>query len=134
MDSWVKIPGTLLFDPPRDGLKKTHRGGSNWAVIQVDNGIGYFYRHWVRKRYGVILQPPVWGCHCTVIRDKDRIEIPRNIAEALHGRKVVLEYSVEWEKHWKFCVLPVRCEEASNLREQLGLKDYPLHITFGRIG
>lgn len=115
-------------------MKKSHRNGPGWVVADVDDSVGSYYRYWVRQRTGLKLAPPAWGCHVTVIRDRDNVFLRQDVIDELEGRRVPFEYNVQWETHWRFASLNVRSKFFDIVREWHGLnRDFPFHLTFGRL-
>lgn len=78
------------------------------------------------------LQNPAWSAHISVIRD----EKPRNEKDWMkyEGKKIEFKYSPELEFNGIYVWLPVFCNEALDIREELGLRRNPffdLHLTIG---
>ena len=42
-------------------------------VADLDFGIGEYYRWWVEKRFGLMLQPTAWMPHVTVLDGKSKL-------------------------------------------------------------
>lgn len=133
--SWVTVPGKIIYDPPRPGIKKVQRATPWWVIVDLDDGITHYYRWWLKRMKGIFVHPPAWGVHLTVLDGRRKVQ-PEFMGEwkKHHGKVIEIEYSVAFEQHWKFFVLPVRSEFLTDLRHGLGFTDkHPLHITFGRL-
>jgi hypothetical protein len=125
----ISSVGTLRYSP--QGLGNASKW---WLVIDCDPEIGKYYRHlyYLSNFKTQKIQRPAWEAHITVVRD----ELPPNENNwgKLNGSKIEFYYSPLPEGDGLFLWLPVRCESALNLREELGLDRnplYPLHLTFG---
>ena len=137
---WLKATGRIIYTPDKPGAIK--RNNKWWVVVEVDRSIINYYAYWINRQIikppwltkGLILQTPQWGGHITVL--DGRVEVDKkyqHLWEKYAGKMINYEYSVEIEKHWKFWVLPVKCEFLNKLREELGLpRDYNFNITIGR--
>lgn len=130
---WLSTTAQILYDPSRPGIRKVRPG--SLVVGNIDPGIADYYRWWVHKRFGLSLQRPAWTPHVTILDGKGKQQRVDMTHWKKHHKCVIpIEYSVDIEQHWKFWVLPVRCEALCDLRAELGLsRDYNFHITFGRM-
>lgn len=132
IDGWIKASGKLLYDPPRPGLKKKHKARS--VIIQPKfDDIDLYYQWFLKKRYGLRLQRPVWRPHVTIVKGNEKIK--NELSWKKHDQVIIeYEYSPAIEKNFQFWTLPVRCDQMKELRRDLGLKpDFPFHITIGRL-
>jgi len=137
---WLQSTGKLIYTPNKPGAIK--RNNKWWLVVEVDRSIINYYAYWINRQIikppwlvkGLILQTPQWGGHITVL--DGRVDVAKeyqHLWEKYADESITYEYSVEIEKHWKFWVLPVRCNRLNDIREELGLKrDYNFHVTIGR--
>lgn len=132
---WLKGTGKLIYNPNRPGMKKVQRLSPWWLIVDVDNNIGKYYRYWIQRQWGLVLQAPTWGTHITLSNDRDVIDPKyQHHWKKFQGKKIDFEYSVVIEQHWKFFVLPTRCERFNEIRHELGIfHDHPFHITIGRM-
>lgn len=132
MTQWIKLSGKLIYEPVRPDLKKTHKQRTLIIQPRYDD-MDLYYQWFLKKRYGLMLQRPVWRTHVTIVKGDERF----TNAEAWkkhEGRFIEFEYSPELEKRWQFWVLPVRGAKLKDMRAELGLKsDFPFHITIGRL-
>lgn len=125
--------GYFKLNPKRPGLKR--RISDNWAVINVDNQISNYYCWWMKRQYGFDLHRPMYGSHVTIFNDKDRIKDKTKFLSTIgkyENMKIKFSYSPVVEQHWKFFVLPVKCEQMEELRYSVGLPILNFHITIGR--
>lgn len=132
---WVKYKGVVVYNPPRPDLRKIRHGQDWFLFVEADFGLAAFYRWLVFRRFGLRLQPTAWKPHVTVLDGRKKVEPHfQKFWKKYEKQKVEFEYSVEVEQHWKFWVLPVRSEQLLDMREELGFsRNYPLHLTFGRM-
>lgn len=135
MKDYFKAVGKIHYAPTREKLKKTRVADDNFLIIDFPNDIGVYYRHWVKKQFGLFLNPPAYGCHITVLDGRSNIadEYKHNWEKHL-GRSICLYYSPEIYQHWKFWCLPVVSDDVKMIRRELGFFDEkPLHVTIGRM-
>lgn len=130
--TWIKATGRIKYDPDRVGLKR--RNGPGWVVVEMSNGICWFYK-WLLERRGIELNKQAWQAHITVCSGEPLD--PKKVAKfwkKYDGVPIEFEYSTEIYSYWKFYALRVRSKMLSELRSELGLSaDYPFHVTIGRI-
>lgn len=132
MMTWIKGTGRIKYDPDRVGLKR--RNGPGWVVVEMSNGICWFYK-WLLERRGIELNKQAWQAHITVCDgspiDRDKVD---QFWKKYDGMSIEFEYDNEIYSHWKFYAMRVRTPLLNQLRVELGLKaDYPFHITIGRV-
>ena len=66
--------GTLRVAPK---LERLETNTDNWLIIEVDPGIGDYYRNWFNgnfsnKAQGLKLMKPAWGsAHISVVRNEE---------------------------------------------------------------
>jgi hypothetical protein len=132
---WTKSKGMLVYNPCRPDLRKIRRAEEWLLMVKVDPGISLYYRWWIKKRWGIHLHPPMFDTHITVL--DGRVPVKPIFKDKWGSHKYELiefEYSVEFEQHWKFFVLPVKCDRLNDIRSELGFASYDdFHITFGRV-
>lgn len=135
MENWAKATGKLVYNPHRPDIRKKFAHDDWRLVVEVDRGFSLYYNWWVQKMWGLRLQLPVWKTHITILNGKQNVEPTfRKIWKKYEGKKIEFEFSPALEQHWKFFVLPVRCERFNEIRRELGLPDWDkYHITFGRM-
>ena len=108
--------------------------GSNWLIIKVDDSeISRYYRklHSMYS-YGVnILKPPMHS-HITII-SKYCEKPPEYFEKKYDGQAVEFSYNLQAGVCETYVWLPVVCEHAQFLRDELGLGQpfYPFHLTIG---
>lgn len=135
MENWTTANGILTYNPKRPDVRKTFDHDDWRLVAEVDHGFSLYYCWWVKRQWGLNLQLPVWKPHITVLNGKQPV-LPEyhKLWKKHERRKIVFEYSVEFEQHWKFFVLPVKCEVFNDIRAELGLPAWNhYHVTFGRM-
>lgn len=132
----LKSRGRIRYSPTNNGKMERRDGGTTkwWMVIDADPEIGRYYRELFRlNSYKTrVLNRPVWNAHISVVTD----EYPPNPGVwRKHERKWIdFEYVPQPCENGTYVWLPVVCEKALDLREELGLKRnpfYPLHLTIG---
>lgn len=147
-----KSTGTIVYDPPRPGMK---RRASGWCVALVDREITRYYRWWVDKR---ILNPlgidghgsekkypvpklcqPSWNAHISIIRGEKWRLTPEQLEKfwgRYQGQKFDFWYSPEVyspSKKPDFWMVSVKSPDMIQIRHELGLPcNWSLHLTIGR--
>lgn len=133
----IKSTGTLRYSPELGKGSHTRRDGGStqwWLIIDCDPELGRYLRYQFMRgnHYTRSLQSPLWGAHVSVIRG----EIPANMDAWKHldGATIDFEYDPAVCETQGFVWCPVRCNQALDLREMLGLArepEPPLHLTIG---
>lgn len=131
-----KSRARLRYSPTNNGREIRRDGGSTkwWLVADCDPEIGRYYRELYRLNYYSVhtIQRPSWGAHISIISDE---KPPDETHWRKHeGKLIEFEYSYMLEGNGMYVWLPVLCEKALDIREELGLKRnpfYPLHLTIG---
>ena len=126
-----KLQGRLVYEPPRPDLKKTFKAKTLIVQLPFDD-LANLYRWFVKQKYFVSLNPPMWGNHVTVVRGDERV--PNSLLWKKHaGEFVEFEVVPHLYKVWDFWALPVYSTRLSELRSELGLKVFhEMHLTIGR--
>jgi len=131
-----KSTGRLRYSPTINGSMNRRNGGSTkwWLVIDCDPEIGRYYRSLYQMwSYNVSeLRRPAWETHISVIRD----EKPPNESDWMKydGQTIEFVYTPDLEFNGIYVWLPVTCNRALDIREELGLNRNPfynLHLTVG---
>jgi hypothetical protein len=131
----LKTEGIIRYNPKRVNLKKTRPADQYFLTIDFPNSIGEYYRYWIKKRYGLFINSPAYGCHVTVLDGRHTVSEDYIKHWKKYDNQVIeLYYSPEIYQHWKFWCLPVISNDAIMIRRELGfLNDIPLHVTIGRM-
>ncbi len=127
----IKLSGKLIYDPKRPGVKKT--GNGKVLILQpYFDDIDLLYQWFIKRRFGLPLQRPVWKPHVTAVSIKEK---PLEVHWKKYADEMVsFEYSPEVEQHWKFWVLPIKCDRLNEIRAELGLAPHnKFHMTIGRM-
>lgn len=131
--------GTFRYSPKLNGSLNRRDGGSTkwWLVIDVDRDLGRYCREMYRmSRWSCDkLQRPVWEAHISVIRNEEPADEFKALWEKYNYRPVEFEYDMyNASGDDTYVWLPVVCERALDIREELGLPRQPyfsLHLTIG---
>jgi hypothetical protein len=130
--------GVFRYSPTNNGSLLRRDGGTTkwWLVLDVDPELGRYFRHlFLLASYRTrLLRAPLWGTHISVIRN----EVPprQEAWQRLEGREVEFEYDFVAQETDGYYWLAVRCPQALDHREELGLvRDPwpPLHLTIGNL-
>lgn len=136
---WLPSTGTLIYDPPRPGMRKDKT--ERWCVVNVDNEIARYYAYWIEKTFNTKLDMPAWGAHITVVGGvKNAIGLKPEMWKFNDRENISFlyevypqTYDVKSKNIKPFWYIKVKCPKLSKIRASLGLKpDYPFHITVGR--
>lgn len=132
----IRSSGRLRYSPTNNGKSVRRDGGTTkwWLVIDCDPNIGRYYRELYRmESYGVrTIQRPAWDAHISVIAN-ERPPVEKHWRK-YEGRLIEFEYLHRPDSNELYVWLPVFCEEALDMREELGLKRHSyhsLHLTVG---
>ena len=134
----VVVNARLNFNPKREGLRKGHRRSEFWVVAEVDMGVHHYYSWWINRYLSkLLIHRPAFGCHVTIVRDKDRVtdaEIFKKLKQRYDGKMIQIRYNPELYKVRGFFCLPVDAHQIfRDIRGSLGLnEDFKYHITVGR--
>lgn len=107
----------------------------NWMIILIDADIGRYYLTRFNRSRPVLtgqVMSPKWGPHISLVRG-EAVKNQELLSE-IDGRIVDFRYSpiVRWDGRHAY--LDAECQEALDIREQLGLlrePSCPLHVTVG---
>ena len=133
-----KSTGKLRYSPKlNNGSTDRRDGGSTkwWLVIDVSPGIGRYYRDlYAMSRWNVeTLQRPLWEAHISVIRDEEPKSQFKPLWNKYNNQRIEFLYDgYNAIGDGTYLWLPVVCEEALKIREELGLPRmpyFPLHLT-----
>tara|TARA_Y100000310_G_C20689909_1_gene821548 strand:+ start:1331 stop:1738 length:408 start_codon:yes stop_codon:yes gene_type:complete len=128
----IKSTGILIFDP-KTNQTKHYRDW--WLILKCDEEIAKYYRYWVQRETGIVLQRSLWGSHVSIIRGEQPVS---NVEKWNKHHKQQLEFTYypelihSNETHWW---IEVAIDPLSQYRKLFGLKERPLfsfHLTIGR--
>lgn len=123
-----KTTGKIVYDP-------THKVAKflKWTMIlRVPDEITAYYRYWIKRELGIQLNVPCWRSHVTIVRGQRPLR--PHLWNQHAGREIEIEYSGDIHNDGKYFWLPVKSQELSDVREELGLSPYPkigFHVTTG---
>lgn len=132
----ISVKGKLNFSP-EDRTKK-HRNQSSWkriAMINTSCDIDKYYAWFLKTRFNLELNKNLRGPHIRIISDRMDRDIFDQGSRVFHGKEIEFFYDPKdinsSGKHWW---ISVKCPDAENIRESLGLKRNPyfgFHLTIG---
>lgn len=138
--SVIKITGKLIFDP--SDITKKHKSQSTWkkvAYLKIDGDLGNYYRWYLNKNHGLVLNPSVRGDHITFISDRfdsKSLEFYNTIKKKYNNKKLSIEIDVSNistnGKYWWFNIQDTKFFE--NIRNSCGFSKRPyhgFHLTIG---
>jgi hypothetical protein len=126
--------GILKFDPlPKSGkIDKLFK--PFWSILSINDDIDKYYRWFLEKKRGLILQAPAWGPHITVF---DGEKVPQEhwtfLKQKYDNKKIEFKHEVFIKsngKHWWLKALSPQLDE---IRKESGLRNlkWSYHITLG---
>lgn len=129
--------GRIVYDPNRPGMKSVQPW---WCIVEVDREITRYYRWWLQKEQGIILQQPAWDAHISVVRGEVACSRVPHLWKKHHHDRVSFEYDhglirkvADKDQPGWFYWIDVDCPQLSKLRADLGLPvGWRFHITIGR--
>ena len=120
--------GVLEYDP-----RAGRAANPWWVILRCCDGLIGYHRRLVERRFGIRLNPPLFGAHISVVRGE---EPPAPDAwRRHHGRAVTFRHTHKVFTNGEFWWLYVRSDDLVAVREELGLPgngEY-LHLTIGRL-
>lgn len=130
----MKSEGRLRYNPKLIGGTAPSMYLRKWLVIDVEPDIGRYYRHLYQSHHHNCrtLLRPSWAEHISVVRGE--ILPSEELWQKYHGESIEFEYISEIYDDGLYFWLPVICDRALEIREELGLPrepEYSLHITVG---
>ena len=135
--SIVHGTGIIVFDP--SNITKKHDKHASWkrvAMLMFDCDMTDYYAWFIKRRYNLLLQPPMRGPHVTFINDRamDMNDQWENVRKKWNGRSVDVEINTDVRtdaEFWWMNLLPN--ETLTAIRKELGLGHpyFRLHVTIG---
>ena len=144
----ISLKGKLKFDP-RDSTKK-HKSESSWkktAMIFFEDGhdIIKYYSWFIKKRYGVVLNPPLRKAHVTVINDalrdmssndKESLELWEKAKQKWDNKNMIVTLDLDTMTNGQYWWLRAFYEDNTifeEIRSDVGLQEpyFSFHMTIG---
>ena len=132
--------GYIVYDPSRERYKKSKL----WrCIVKTDFDLPRYYRQFITKHTGYILNAPSWGSHITVVNGEKPINIEN--WNKYNNKKIQftydpnVRYSGDTFKHkyiGKYWFLAVYSDVLNEIREDLGLIkkiNSKFHLTVGTL-
>lgn len=121
---WYKSYGTIKYYPYGDW----------WIILNCCSELLNYYKMIAQRQYEQKFQTPKHGSHISVVRGEGK---PNNVA--IWGKDDKIEFEFEYSNKFEYCEthiwLPVKSEELTKLRLNLGYNERPkfgFHLTIGR--
>lgn len=132
----LKMIGKIVANPVN--VSNKHNKQSTWkkvSIVQFDDDFCDYYRWFIKKEFGLYLNPPLRGTHVTLINDRlsdfsegvDIDSIDNKLVEIYYDPVNIRSNGEHW---W----INAESKDIEDLREGLGLSRTPyfgLHITIG---
>lgn len=126
-----KSTGTIVYDPPRPGLKKKRDW---WVIVRTCPGIVDYYRHVLNKTLHVNTQPPSWGSHISIIRGEKPKPHQMHLWKKYNGKKITFEYTHQLYGNGEHWWVNVYSPLFSTIREEFGLpSNWGQHLTVAKL-
>ena len=131
----IEITGKILFDPIH--VSKKHGRQSVWkktAMIVTGCDMHAYYAWFLRKRFNLVLMPPLRGTHVTFINEEVKDEVWTEARNFFNGKEATFFMEIEPRSnsyHWWF---RTHSPDTESIRESMGLSKSPfftLHMTIG---
>lgn len=135
----ITIKGVLkVFPKDRSRLKKKKKPNEEQTiVVNISNDFSHYYSSFLRREFGLFLEPPPFGSHVTVNNGLEEIANRDDKIEylnSLNGKVITFQYDPEIYRHWEFFAVKVYSNELNSIRKQLGLSPKrSFHITIGKV-
>ena len=107
-------------------------------MIVLNDDTSSYYSWFLRKRFGLHLNPPIRGSHLTVVNDRiqgnEDMEKYVKGKELWHGKDIEFTYDSDVRTDEVSWWLPVKSEMSIQVRNDCGLGKafYGFHLTIGR--
>jgi hypothetical protein len=131
---WHTGTGQIIYDPPRPGMKRRTEW---WCVVNVfdKNGdISRYYRYWIFKKWGTVLDPPAHGTHISCVRGEEPPDHLKHLWGQETGKIVEFKYThdIYFRKGFFFC--EIDCPPLIDIRKKFGFPhDWRLHMSIGKL-
>ena len=93
----IKVIGRIIFDPV-DKTRK-HAKQSTWkknAMVVIKDDTQAYYSWFIKKKYGITLQPSIRGAHITFLNDRaSEISNYESIKRKWNHKTIEIELSLE---------------------------------------
>lgn len=143
MKNEITYTGKIVFDPPDYTTK--HKSQSSWkkiAMVVFDGDMCDYYAWFIKKRYGIILNPPIRGAHISFINDhvndlnggfydktksgteKERNHMWEQLKKKYHNTKIEITISTNIQTNGEHVWLRIEHEHRQdlyNIRSEVGL-------------
>lgn len=149
MTQLTTFDGKIIFDP-KDHTTK-HKLQSSWkrmAMVVIDGDVSDYYAWFLKKRYNIILNPPLRGAHISFINDsirdlnggkgseKERILMWEQLKKKYHGMKIQVTLSTDTRtdgNHWWLVMPEEERVFLHGIRNEVGLGRpfYGIHMSLG---
>jgi hypothetical protein len=130
MENLIETTGKIVFDPQREDSFAPW-----WAMIELDCDMCGYYQWFLKKRFGVKLQKPLWGPHVSFVRGEECDKDKWGYIKALWNNiPVGFSYNPNVRTNGNHWWMNVQCEQIEQLRIELGLprdSHFNLHLTIG---
>lgn len=107
---------------------------THWVVLKVHPSIGFYYKKIIETLIWKKISSPLHRYHVTILAGLHEKPKDKNLWGARHGEGIVFEYSNIIETDGQYYWLPVKSDEFSKIRTDLGLSPYAKwkwHLTIG---
>ena len=130
--------GVLRYSPTLNGSLARRDGGTTrwWLILDCDPDLGRYFRHLfhLAAHRTQALNCPLWDAHISVIANEPPPPAKVDLWGKYEGRELEFAVSLAAETDGTYVWMPVTCEPALDMREELGLPRQPflpLHLTIG---
>lgn len=153
MENIVTYKGIIEFEPPN--YTKKHNNQASWkkiSMVLIPGDLCDFYAWLLKKRYRILLNPPLRNAHISFINDsmkdlsqdgaKSNEEVEalwEEVKLKWHGKEVDIHLDVDMRtdgsKTWWLNVPEIHREVLQGIRTELGLGRpyFGMHMTIGTV-
>lgn len=132
----IEVKGHLNFSVA--DVTRKHKNQSVWkrtAIIQTGCDLDKYYAWILKKRFNLDLNKNLRGSHVTIISDRMDKDVFEQAKLVFNGKEISFFFDPKYiksnGKHWW---IDVKCPDAENIRESIGLDRNPyfgFHLTIG---
>jgi len=151
MKQLITYRGKIVFDP--EDRSNKHKKQGSWkkiAMVFIKGEICQYYGWFLKRRFNLILQPPMRGAHVSFINDRwadfdgkneaEKLALWKEVKKKWDGKYINITVDVSDLKtmsdgeHWWFILDQDHRGQLHDIRAELGLGRpyYGLHMTIGK--
>jgi hypothetical protein len=128
--------GVIQVTPNRTNVRKER---PDLLIIKLSNSVSHYYKWFIEKEYGLILDPPCFGSHISVLDGRKPIDKGdkriQDYLKSIDNKPINISYNnSNIYRVWQFICMGVNDPKLNEIRNQLGFPSTDtMHVTLGRL-